>query len=417
MTNRSTFARKLSLAACILFLIFSFSARAQVTTGTFVVNGDINNYYPVTFHDGAWGSGGCTILKLARPDVHLNANWRGSFLAQFDFHVTNWGHGASYINANILRGSAQGTITDFIAGWRDATGSNNTGRIIIWLRGGSTTYKYESNYPVSPVVYDDVQNPLPFVETGTSGGNHTFKTTMDPTVNNNGITSPLRAYFNGTGNHSFNGNVGIGTQTPLEKLHVNQGKHIITSSSNNYGQLQVLNPTDAETSIAIACNGTGLLNSPTAYARQWQIGINTYGSGLNNLAITNPVSQDKGFVFSYDGRMGIGTNKVNDANYRLFVEQGIRTRKVKVDMDTWPDYVFTPGYKLPSLDTVSAFIQTHGHLPEIPSATEVKKEGINLGDNQATLLRKIEELTLYIIDQNKEIQLLKKQMKEIQTTK
>lgn len=105
-----------------------------------------------------------------------------------------------------------------------------------------------------------------------------------------------------------------------------------------------------------------------------------------------------------NGQVGIGTTNLADNNFRLFVETGIRTRKIKVDQTSWPDYVFYPQYRLPSLQQVEAFIRQHNRLPDMPSASEVEKEGLDLGDNQALLLKKIEELTLYVIDQNKRIE-------------
>lgn len=92
-----------------------------------------------------------------------------------------------------------------------------------------------------------------------------------------------------------------------------------------------------------------------------------------------------------------------NAEYKLYVAKGVRTKKVKVDQHTWPDYVFETSYSLPSIATVEAYIKEHRHLQGIPSADEVIKNGIDLGDNQAALLQKIEELTLYIIEQDKKI--------------
>jgi hypothetical protein len=105
----------------------------------------------------------------------------------------------------------------------------------------------------------------------------------------------------------------------------------------------------------------------------------------------------------FNGNVGIGTTSITDAGYKLYVETGIRTRKVKVDQATWPDYVFYDGYKLPPLPEVESFIKKNNHLPGVPSAAEVKKEGLDLGEGQAVLLKKIEELTLYVIEQNKKI--------------
>ncbi len=107
-------------------------------------------------------------------------------------------------------------------------------------------------------------------------------------------------------------------------------------------------------------------------------------------------------LISADGNVGIGTSTITGGAYKLYVKNGIRTEKVKVDVSSnWPDYVFHKKYKLPSLKEVEEFIQKNKHLPDVPSAAEVGKEGLDLGDNQAMLLKKIEELTLYVIEQNK----------------
>jgi hypothetical protein len=101
--------------------------------------------------------------------------------------------------------------------------------------------------------------------------------------------------------------------------------------------------------------------------------------------------------------VGIGTTYINDTSYQLFVEKGIRTRKIKVDQISaaWPDYVFEDNYSLPTLFEVENFLKKNKHLAGVPTANDVKKEGIDLGYNQSILLLKIEELTLYIIEQNK----------------
>jgi hypothetical protein len=112
-----------------------------------------------------------------------------------------------------------------------------------------------------------------------------------------------------------------------------------------------------------------------------------------------------------NGNVGIGTDKINDAGYKLFVETGIRTRKVKVDQSTCSDYFFYASYRLRPLSEVEQYIKQYGHLPEVPSAEEVEKNGLDVGDNQATLLKKIEELTLYVIEQNKKQQDWEQQIK------
>ena len=106
--------------------------------------------------------------------------------------------------------------------------------------------------------------------------------------------------------------------------------------------------------------------------------------------------------------MGVGLN--TPAGYKLYVEEGILTEKVKVAIKTslaWADYVFADDYSLKSLSEVEKFIQTNKHLPNVPSAQELVNNGLDLGTMQAIQMEKIEELTLYLIQMQKEIDLLK----------
>jgi hypothetical protein len=103
--------------------------------------------------------------------------------------------------------------------------------------------------------------------------------------------------------------------------------------------------------------------------------------------------------------------------YSLAVNGSAIFTKAVVKLNSaWPDYVFTPDYKMPKLDSLESFINSNGHLPGIPTAGDVKKNGIDLGENQALLLKKIEELTLIVIEQNKRIENQQK-IDEAQTQK
>jgi hypothetical protein len=102
---------------------------------------------------------------------------------------------------------------------------------------------------------------------------------------------------------------------------------------------------------------------------------------------------------------------INVSNYKLFVKGGILTEEVRVALaTTWADYVFNKDYKLPTLEAVEKQIQDKGHLFNVPSAAQVKQDGIELGEMAKIQQEKIEELTLYIIQQNK---LNQKQSQEI----
>ncbi|WP_421898641.1 hypothetical protein [Marinoscillum sp.] len=101
------------------------------------------------------------------------------------------------------------------------------------------------------------------------------------------------------------------------------------------------------------------------------------------------------------GNVGIGT--INTFGYRLAVNGAIGAKEVNVEVTSdWPDFVFGDAYELRSLEEVERYISQHRHLPAIPGEAEVTEHGINLGEMNAKLLQKIEELTLYLIEQNKQ---------------
>ena len=133
-------------------------------------------------------------------------------------------------------------------------------------------------------------------------------------------------------------------------------------------------------------------------------GITDYTSENANNATADWTARD---LFA-NRNMGIGTT--NTQGYRLAVAGNVIAEGVKVELQgNWPDFVFEKDYDLPRLKEVKAFIAAYGHLPNIPSAQKVREEGIDLGDMNAKLLQKIEELTLYIISQNHEIEKLKEE--------
>ncbi|WP_428231958.1 hypothetical protein [Flavobacterium sp.] len=109
-----------------------------------------------------------------------------------------------------------------------------------------------------------------------------------------------------------------------------------------------------------------------------------------------------------NGNVGIGTTNPTSM---LTVAGNIASREVKVSVDTGADFVFENNYNLPSLESVDKFIKENKHLPEIASAKEMQKDGINLSEMNIKLLQKIEEMTLYMIEMKKEIELLKKNQK------
>ncbi len=110
-------------------------------------------------------------------------------------------------------------------------------------------------------------------------------------------------------------------------------------------------------------------------------------------------------------------NATDDGQTAMRVNGDLVAKRVKVTQTGWPDYVFEEDYKMPSLSALAAYIKTHKHLPEIPAATEVEKDGLDIGEMNKKLLQKIEELTLYIIKQEERIKALEEKSREPEVKK
>ena len=173
--------------------------------------------------------------------------------------------------------------------------------------------------------------------------------------------------------------------TPFPKLVINYHTGIKLSSYSMYGGIK----------FYTGYNGTA---TPTGLAF-------SVGDGDNNVRVSNSL-----FVTA---NVGIGTS--SPGSYKLAVEGMIGARKVKVTQAAWADFVFKPDYQLPSLAEVEQYVKTHGHLQDIPNEKEVVSEGLDLGEMNKKLLQKIEELTLYLIDQGKQLKEQEKQMRVLES--
>jgi hypothetical protein len=121
------------------------------------------------------------------------------------------------------------------------------------------------------------------------------------------------------------------------------------------------------------------------------------------------------FTITSDGNVGIGTT---NPNQKLTVNGTIYGKEVKVDLNVpGPDYVFEPTYQLPSLTETEAYIKAHKHLPEVPSAKEMEANGINLSEMNMLLLKKVEELTLHVIELKKRDEAMQKELNALKKKK
>ncbi|WP_199137831.1 hypothetical protein [Pedobacter sp. ASV12] len=115
-------------------------------------------------------------------------------------------------------------------------------------------------------------------------------------------------------------------------------------------------------------------------------------------------------IWNAQGNVGIGTTTPNE---KLSVNGKIRAKEIKVETANWPDYVFADGYKVEKLEELERYIKANKHLPEMPSAKEVEANGVELGEMVKLQQKKIEELTLLLIEQNKQLQDLAEKNKEL----
>src|SRR5258706_15155649 len=178
-----------------------------------------------------------------------------------------------------------------------------------------------------------------------------------------------------------NGNIGVGTTKTLSQLH--------------------LNSTTERQTLRIYKNG-----NTTNYLSIWQgtggAALDPIGTGLLYFGHNQPTTVIMGMN---GGKIGSGTGTPDQL---LTVKGIIHAQEVRVDLSVpGPDYVFEKNYRLPALKEVKDYIDQNKRLPEVPSAAEMEKNGVQLGEMNMLLLKKMEEMRLYILDQQKQIEALK----------
>ncbi len=230
----------------------------------------------------------------------------------------------------------------------------------------------------------------------------------------------LQFYFNdGAGfgqakvTFSTGGNVGIGTSSPSKLLDVNgdarignlNSRQYLKISSSQWPEIRFETPTSDETMRL------GVAHEDNVSYGVEEGDVYIYTETVNSMPFIVRKNGDLTFNVN-SGSVGIGTTSTG--THKLAVEGSVGAREINVESTGWPDYVFNPTYHLMPLSEVQQFIKKNHRLPDMPSGREVEENGLNLGEMNSKLLKKIEELTLYQIEQmevinhlNKEIELLK----------
>ncbi len=198
----------------------------------------------------------------------------------------------------------------------------------------------------------------------------------------------------------FNGRVGIAATQPESMLQIGNSTTVNTSNYITFGKrlstVEVNLPFMGHDSF-VDRNDLGLGTRSTSGR------INFYTGNASSAFDKDQIRM----TIKSDGKVGIGTS---NPDMKLTVKGNIHAEEVKIDLNIpAPDYVFNDDYDLRTLTEVERFIKINSHLPEIPSAKEFKKNGVMLAETNMNLLKKIEELTLYTIQQHKDINVLKKE--------
>jgi hypothetical protein len=252
-------------------------------------------------------------------------------------------------------------------------------------------------------VYSEVVNQLPSVSLTSPSAN------ISVNVNNAVSLSATASDADGTISkvEFFHGTTNLIDQAPqpsspysITWTPTTPGTYVITAKATDNN-----NASTTSSSVTITVNA--------ASAGAWSLeGNNVSTAGILGTTNSQPLiiktGGDERIRILANGKIGVNT-ATPPADFSVNGE--IWARKIKVTQATWADYVFDSTYNLMPLDKVEQFIAEHKHLPSVPSAKAVTEEGLNVGDNQAVLLRKIEELTLYLIEQDKKIKQLEAELR------
>ena len=300
---------------------------------------------------GSWVPG---YMKLITPIVHNEGN-------MFQIRINGYRYGTGGTPVDIICGGyaySGSTLisTDIhVEGTNDPVGMGvENGKVVVTIGSGSNIWYYDhftfeySGWAAKRAEdfhWEFVYNTPPL------------------TTNKNNVYVDDSA-----GTITTTGNVGIGTTSPSQRLDVNG---------------------------AVAVGGQSALSSD---ATSIKIGDLISGDGIRQLVLRSG-DQDR-VTISTAGNVGIGTTSPQS---KLAVKGTITAQEIKVvDTSGWADHVFSDGYNLPSLESVEAFISREKHLPDIPTAGQIQKEGIAVSEILTKQMQKIEELTLYLIELKKQ---------------
>ncbi|GAB5473192.1 MAG: hypothetical protein Mars2KO_12910 [Maribacter sp.] len=339
----------------------------------------------------------CLLLFVANISLAqtVDAKYLNPKHTSAEYKFVRLGSSADYF-AGIMHNISSASYGDgddvsiFTYGNRDLTFGTGTGNVIIFPSSGGDV-GIGTTTPGAKLDVNGIMRAQDKILVNKAG---TYRIALngenDSFIRGRNSSSETKFDIHTNGNTYFNGgNVGIGTASPSALFEVNDNinNDWLSKMYNGGGE------------------GQGLLVQ-SGYG----------GSNSNNVGTILQLEDGNGNLrmkVQSNGKVGIGTNDIPNG-YKLAIAGSAIAEEIDVQLQgQWPDFVFKEAYELPSLKEVETHIRRKGHLQNIPSEEEVKEKGINLGEMDAKLLQKIEELMLYTIQQQKEIESLKAELREL----
>lgn len=375
--------KKIFLPLIAFVCAINFCHAQWTTSGSNIYNSNSGNVGIGTTFPGAK----LDVINVL-PGAHLTNSplfraWDGynsGANGQF-FQIIGAGDGTNYTNINLIsnygflslgaRADANATVTNslnILSNGNVGIGTTSPAQMLDVNGGGQ--FNGNLNFATDQTAY--------FIHGSANGGAIRIRSNANAytdrglqfgNMDNNGAWSSYMTVDNG-------GNIGIGTTSPGTILEINQPVNTGAAAlyiDNWNGIKTIKTGSDSGT-------GAGFFNLFT-------------NASIQNVSITA-----SGNSYFNGGNIGIGTT--NPQN-KLDVNGTIHSKQVNVDLNGWSDYVFNMDYSLPKLSDVKKYIDVNHHLPDMPSEQEVIKDGVNLGEMNRLLTKKVEELTLYLIEKDK----------------
>ncbi|MBN9381984.1 MAG: hypothetical protein J0H74_14550 [Chitinophagaceae bacterium] len=361
----------------------------------------LNHWFQYSDFYGAYNS---LVPQLEISGLNKDSVYTLKMTGSFTLYIPN------VFNLNPMRYTVAGTI---IYGFVDVNGNYNTsdgaifnniapdanGKIRVYVNtyGGSNVasicglqiIRGRTTAPVPSIAITRPTNNSILAE----DGNFTFSATASET---NGTIAKVEFYVNGT-------KIGEDSTAPYSITWVNpdEGHYLLTARAiDGLGNTNSASINVSVESLSSFWSVTGNIDANADSNFLGTVDTNRLAFRTNNLERMSILG---------DGTVGIGTK--NTQGYKLAVNGNAIFTKVRIrNYASWPDYVFKKDYKLTGLDSLERYIEVNQHLPGIIPADKARKEGIDLADDQALLLKKIEELTLYLIQEHKRVEQLTKEV-------